>query len=157
MVASGRNSNSSETLKLSLLLARMKETQSKMKAMECSQHYTLPFRRTRAGNSIVCLKFKLIQAFMHVLVTCKNEDDSIKNEWARVVTTFFPLLVYWDFSRCSRADIFTFLDPIRPNFELVRDLMDVIGTCKNEEDPIKNECARVFTTLYINFSDAQGR
>ena len=25
---------------------------------------------------------------MHVLVTCKNEDDSIKIEWARVVTTF---------------------------------------------------------------------
>ena len=33
-------------------------------------------------------KFKLIQAFMHVLVSCKNEDDSIKNEGARVVTTF---------------------------------------------------------------------
>ena len=29
-------------------------------------------------------------------------------------------------------------------------------TCKNEEDPIKNNGARVFTTLYINFSDAQG-
>ena len=28
---------------------------------------------------------------------------------------------------------------------------------KNEEDPIKNEGARVFTTLYINFSDAQGQ
>ena len=25
-------------------------------------------------------KFELIQAFMHVLVTCKNEDDQIKNE-----------------------------------------------------------------------------
>ena len=30
-------------------------------------------------------------------------------------------------------------------------------TCKNEEDPIKNEGARVFTTLYINFSDTQGQ
>ena len=28
---------------------------------------------------------------------------------------------------------------------------------KNEEDPIKNEGSRVFTTLYINFSDAQGQ
>ena len=36
----------------------------------------------------VNLKFELIQAFMHVLVICKNEDDSIKNEGARVVTTF---------------------------------------------------------------------
>ena len=24
-------------------------------------------------------KFELIEAFMHVLVTCKNEDDQIKN------------------------------------------------------------------------------
>ena len=30
-------------------------------------------------------------------------------------------------------------------------------TCKNEEDPIKNRGARVFTTLYIIFSDAQGQ
>ena len=33
--------------------------------------------------------------------------------------------------------------------------MVVLITCKNEEDPIKNEGARVFTTLYINFSDTQ--
>ena len=37
--------------------------------------------------------------------------------------------------------------------------MDVLVTCKYEEDPIKNhrKGARVFTTLYINFSDAQGQ
>ena len=35
--------------------------------------------------------------------------------------------------------------------------MVVLLTCKNEEDPIKNEGARVFKTLYINFSDAQGQ
>ena len=34
-------------------------------------------------------KFELIQAFMHVLVTCKNEVDPIKNEGARVFTRFF--------------------------------------------------------------------
>ena len=34
--------------------------------------------------------------------------------------------------------------------------MGVLITCKYEEDPIKNEGARVLTTLYINFSDAQG-
>ena len=33
--------------------------------------------------------------------------------------------------------------------------MVVLITCKNE-DPIKNEGARVLTTLNINFSDAQG-
>ena len=30
-------------------------------------------------------------------------------------------------------------------------------TCKYEEDPIKNGGARVVTTLYSNFSDAQGQ
>ena len=34
--------------------------------------------------------------------------------------------------------------------------MDVLITCKYEEDLIKNEGARVLTTLYIHFSDAQG-
>ena len=53
------------------------------------------FRRSRADNSGVgggiWLNVKLTKAFMHVLVTCKNEDDSVKNEGARVVTTFLPL------------------------------------------------------------------
>ena len=35
--------------------------------------------------------------------------------------------------------------------------MDLLVACKNEEDPIKNEGARVVTTLFINFSDAQGQ
>ena len=35
--------------------------------------------------------------------------------------------------------------------------MVVLVTCQNEEDPIKNESARVLTTLNINFSDAQGQ
>ena len=35
--------------------------------------------------------------------------------------------------------------------------MIVLFICKNKEHPIKNEGARVFTTLYINFSDAQGQ
>ena len=35
--------------------------------------------------------------------------------------------------------------------------MNVLITCKYEEDPIKNRGARVFTTLYVNFLDAQGQ
>ena len=35
--------------------------------------------------------------------------------------------------------------------------MDVLITCKYEEDPIKNEAATVVTTLYSNFSDAKGQ
>ena len=35
--------------------------------------------------------------------------------------------------------------------------MGKLVACENEEDPIKNEGARVVTTLFINFSDAQGQ
>ena len=43
------------------------------------------------------------------------------------------------------------------NFEPIRDIMGLLVACKNEEDPIKNEGARVVTTIFINFSDAQGQ
>ena len=35
--------------------------------------------------------------------------------------------------------------------------MGLLVACKNEEDPIKNEGARVVTTFFTNFSDAQGQ
>ena len=34
--------------------------------------------------------------------------------------------------------------------------MGLLVACKNEEDSIKNEGARVVTTLLVNFWDAQG-
>ena len=46
----------------------------------------------KGRNSIANLpKFKRIQAFMHVLVTCNNEEDQIENEGARLFTRFLPL------------------------------------------------------------------
>ena len=35
--------------------------------------------------------------------------------------------------------------------------MGFLVACKNEEDPVKNEGARVVTTKFIDFSDAQGQ
>ena len=64
-----------------------------------------------------------------------------------MVTRFLPLKVNGDFSRRSRAANSAVLGPIWPKFELVRDLMDVLVTCKYEEDPIRNEGARVDTTF----------
>ena len=46
----------------------------------------------------IWLKFELIQAYMHVLVSCKNEEDPIKNEGARVFTTFLPIVSRGNFS-----------------------------------------------------------
>ena len=148
---------------------------------------------------------------MVVLLTCKNKEDPIKSEGARVFTTLYidfsdtqgQITLEWMeissrnwnssklscmsslptrmkmihtkmkelecsqdfshyksmgiFSRCSRAANSAVLGRIWLKFELVRDFMVVLLTCKNKEDLIKNEGARVFTTLYINFSDAQGQ
>ena len=79
---------------------------------------------------------------MHVLVTCKNEDDSIKNEGARVVTTLFLLLVYV-FSDAQGQLTPQSMIGFWPNFELIGTLMVFLITCKNQEAPIKNEGARV--------------
>ena len=53
------------------------------------------FRRSRAANSAVLgqiwPKFELVRDIMVVLVTCKYEEDPIKNEGAKVLTRFSPL------------------------------------------------------------------
>ena len=91
----------------------------------------------KGRNSISNLpEFELIQAFMHVLVTCKNEEDQIENEGARLFTIFLSLYVYGDFSRRSRAANSAVHGPIWSNFELVA--MVVLLTCINKEDQIKN-------------------
>ena len=55
----------------------------------------LIFLRSRADKSEVSggiwQKFELIHVYIHVLVTCKNEEDPMKNEFAGVATTFLPL------------------------------------------------------------------
>ena len=61
------------------------------------------------------------------------------------------------FFKRSRAANSAVRGRILPNFELVLDIMVVLYTCKNEEDPIKNEDARVLTRLYVVFSDTQGQ
>ena len=107
-----------------------------MKVLECSQHYTLIFKCSRAANSLVgdgiWQQFKLIQAFMVVLVTCKNDEDPFKNESTRVLTTFLPLQVYGDFFRRSR--VAKSVDPgqILPNFEPIQAFIAALATCKNE-------------------------
>ena len=66
-----------------------------MKALQWPQDNMLIFLHSRADNSEISggiwPTFKLIQVYMHVLVTCKNEEDPMKNEFAGVATTFLPL------------------------------------------------------------------
>ena len=78
-----------------LVTCKYEEDPIKIEALECSQHYTSIFQTRKGRNSGVgggiWPKFEIIQAFMHGLIICKNEDDQIKNEGARVFTRFFPL------------------------------------------------------------------
>ena len=66
---------------------------------------------------------------MDVLVTCKYEEDPIKNEGATVLTT-----LYSNFFRRARADNFGVGVGIWPKFELIQAFMHVLVTCKNEDD-----------------------
>ena len=66
---------------------------------------------------------------MVVLVTCKNEEDLIQNEGARVLTT-----LYISFFRPARADNSGVGGGIWPKFELIQAFMHVLITCKNEDD-----------------------
>ena len=74
---------------MSWLPASMMKIRLKIKALEFLQDCMTFFRRSRATNSEVSCgilpKFELIQAFIVVLVTYKNEEDPIKNEGARVL------------------------------------------------------------------------
>ena len=77
---------------------------------------------------------------MVVLLTCKNEDP-IKDREARVFTT-----LYINFSD-AQGQITRVGGGIWPKFELIQAFMHVLVTCKNEDDRIKNEGARVFTRI----------
>ena len=77
---------------------------------------------------------------MVVLLTCKNEEDLIKNEGARELTR-----VYVVFSDAQGQLTPTSAVGIQQKFNLIQAFMVVLVTCKNEEDPIKNESSRVLT------------
>ena len=79
---------------------------------------------------------------MGLLVACKNEEDPIKNEGARVFTT---LLI--NFLRCSMGANSKMCDGILTKFKLIQALKDVLIVCKNEEDPYKIESTKVVTTF----------
>ena len=86
-----------------------------------------------------------------ILVTCKNEEDPLKNKDARVATT-----LNIDFSH-SQGQITADKGRIWLKFELIRDVMVILVTSKYEEDPIKIEGDRVATAQNNDFSNTQGQ
>ena len=94
---------------------------------------------------------------MDVLVTCKYEEDPIKNEGTRVDTT-----LYSNFSDAQGADNSGVGVGIWPKFELIQAFKHVLVTCKNEDDRFKMkelECSQDFShykSMGI-FPDSQGQ
>ena len=42
--------------------------------------------------------FKLCQALMHIILTCKYEKYGMKNRSEKVATPFFPFITLWELS-----------------------------------------------------------
>ena len=76
---------------------------------------------------------------MIALHTCKNEEDPIKNEDARVLTRLY------DIFSDTQGQLTLVSGGILSKFELIQAFIVVLVTCKNEGDPIKNEGSRVLT------------
>ena len=84
---------------MSSLPARMKKIKLKTKVLDCSQdisHYKslgifLDAQANSAVHGPIWSNFELVQDFMVVLLTCKNEDDPIINRGARVFTTLYNM------------------------------------------------------------------
>ena len=124
---------------MALLSAKIRKIRSKIKVLEFLKHYTSIFKRLRADYSRVSgriwPKFELIQVLCISLSPARMKmiQSKIKGlEWSQ---NFSPLLVYRDYSRHSKTANTPVLGPIRPNLELVLDVMAVLVTCKNK-DPI---------------------
>ena len=73
---------------------------------------------------------------MVVLLTCKNEEDPIKNRGAIVFT-----ILYIIFSDVQGQLTLVLVVVFWPKFELIQAFMHVLLTSKNEVDQIKNEGA----------------
>ena len=105
--------------------------------------YVVFFRRLRAANTDVSVgilpKFELIH--LVGLVTCKNEG-------ARVLSRFSPLSVYGNFFQTLKGGLLCSRGRIWLKSKLLRDIIDVLVTCKYEEDPIKNKSARELTRFF---------
>ena len=92
VIGSGRISNSSELSCMSSLPASMKRIGKKTaekKWQHCFSIITLSV--AMETSSRIWPNFKLFQALMYAIITCKYEKDPIKNSREKVETPFFPL------------------------------------------------------------------
>ena len=79
-------------------------------------------------------KFELHRDFMPVLVTCKFDEDGTHSNLRKDGDTIFPIRSQWEHSRANNSAV---KSPTWSKFELIRDFMPVLITCKFDKDPIK--------------------
>ena len=98
VVVSGRNLNSSKLSCMSFLPSKMRMIKSKMKELECSQDFShhkhmgiFPDAQGQLTLQSLVRSGRNLELVQDVLLTCKYEEDPIKNEGARGLTTFSPL------------------------------------------------------------------
>ena len=105
--------------------------------------YGIFFRRSRAANSAVhgriSPNFKLIQALMYIIITCKYEMNPIKKLSRKCDNTVFPTV--------TLSVAMETTGRIWLNFELIQAPIHVLITCKYEKDPIKNSGENVMTSF----------
>ena len=146
-IRSGQISNSVRTLWLSSLPATSspKGNDAHLRATIQSEKKWKDqfFRRLRAANSVICgwvwPNFKLIQALMYVIITCKYEMDPIKNNREKVATKFFKIITLSVAMETSGQ--------ICPNFKLIQAFMHDLIACKYEKDQMKNSGENVMTSF----------
>ena len=73
---------------------------------------------TMATSGRIWLNFELIQALMHVLITCKYEKDPIKTSRENVMTSFYPESIGFFFHtlKGSHQAVQVFYTHLHPTF-----------------------------------------
>ena len=108
-----------------------------MKALKWSQHYLLIFQMLKG---LLPARMKKIHPKMTAL------------EWSQHFSNYKSMGIFPD----AQGQL-THKSLVLPNFKPIQAFMVILVTCKNEEDPIKNEGVSVVIRLFIDFSDAQGQ
>ena len=99
-------------------------------------------------SGVIRSKIELDRAFMPVLVISNFDVDSIKNERPSMETPFSHYKSMGNFLDAQGQLTPIVSGPIWPQFELVRDFMHVLVTCKYKKNWIKSNREKVETPFF---------
>ena len=142
VVRSGRISNSSELSCMSSLPGSTKRIGEKKQSRKSGNTVfsIITLSVVMGTSSRIWPNFKLLQALMHVIITCKYEKDREKKHSRKSGNTVFSII--------TLSVVMGTSSRIWPNFKLLRALMHVIITCKYEKVREKNSREKVATPFF---------